>query len=148
MKLILTQVVDGLGNPGDIVTVKDGFGRNYLIARRLGVAWTKGGQKQVDQIKRARSQRAVRDLDHAKEIADALANLNVVVKAQVGETNRLFGSVTTSDIVKAVQEAGGPKLDRRNLSLKHPIKIASKHRVPVKLHQSVSTAITINIVNK
>ena len=148
MKLILTQVVDGLGNPGDIVTVKDGFGRNYLIARRLGVAWTKGGQKQVDQIKRARSQRAVRDLDHAKEIADALANLNVVVKAQVGETNRLFGSVTTSDIVKAVQEAGGPKLDHRNLSLKHPIKIAGKHRVPVKLHQSVSTAITINIVNK
>ena len=148
MKLILTQVVDGLGNPGDIVTVKDGFGRNYLIARRLGVAWTKGGQKQVDQIKRARSARAVRDLDHAKEIANALNNLNVVVKAQVGETNRLFGSVTTSDIVKAVQEAGGPKLDRRNLSLKHPIKIAGKHRVPVKLHQSVSTAITINIVNK
>ena len=93
MKLILTQVVDGLGNPGDIVSVKDGFGRNFLIPRRLGVAWTKGGQRQVDQIKRARSQRAVRDLDHAKEIANALANLNVVVKAQVGETNRLFGSI-------------------------------------------------------
>ena len=148
MKLILTQVVDGLGNPGDIVTVKDGFGRNYLIARRLGVAWTKGGQKQVDQIKRARSARAVRDLDHAKEIANALNNLNVVVKAQVGEKNRLFGSVTTSDIVKAVQDAGGPKLDRRSLNLKHPIKIAGKHKIPVKLHQSVSTAITINIVNR
>ena len=93
MKLILTQVVEGLGNPGDIVSVKDGFGRNYLIPRRLGVTWTKGGQKQVDQIKRARSARSVRDLDHAKEIANAISSLNVVVKAQVGETNRLFGSV-------------------------------------------------------
>jgi large subunit ribosomal protein L9 len=148
MKLILTQVVDGLGNPGDIVTVRDGFGRNYLIPRRLGVAWTKGGQKQVDQIKRARSARSVRDLDHAKEIAGALNSLKVVVKAQVGETNRLFGSITTSDIVKAVQEAGGPKLDRRTLTLKHPIKLAGKHRIPVKLHQSVSTAITIDIINR
>jgi len=148
MKLILTQVVDGLGNPGDIVTVRDGFGRNYLIPRRLGAAWTKGGQKQVDQIKRARSARSVRDLDHAKEIAGALNSLKVVVKAQVGETNRLFGSITTSDIVKAVQEAGGPKLDRRTLTLKHPIKLAGKHRIPVKLHQSVSTAITIDIINR
>jgi large subunit ribosomal protein L9 len=148
MKLILTQVVEGLGNPGDIVSVKDGFGRNYLIPRRLGVAWTKGGQKQVDQIKRARSARSVRDLDHAKEIANAISSLDVVVKAQVGQTNRLFGSVTTSDIVKAVQDAGGPKLDRRTLTLKHPIKLAGKHRIPVKLHQNVTTAITVNIVNQ
>ena len=68
MKLILTQEVDGLGSPGDVVEVKDGYGRNYLVPRGLGIRWTRGGQKQVDQIKSARTARAVRDHDHAEAI--------------------------------------------------------------------------------
>ena len=98
MKLILTQEVAGLGAPGDIVEVRDGYGRNFLIPRGFGIRWTKGGEKQVDSIKAARSTREVRDLDHAKEIKTKLEGSSVDVKVRAGEGGRLFGAVTVSDI--------------------------------------------------
>ena len=99
MKLILTQEVSGLGVAGDVVTVKDGYGRNYLVPRGFAIAWTRGGEKQVTQIKRARKVREIRDNAHANEVKQALEALAVVVPVKAGETGRLFGSVTTSDVV-------------------------------------------------
>jgi large subunit ribosomal protein L9 len=145
MKLILTQSVTGLGEPGDIVNVKDGYARNFLMAKNKGIKWTEGGQKQVDQIKRAREARAVRGLEHARELQAALTAKVFPVEAKVGEANRLFGSINAADIVKAIEVAGGPKIDRRILQIEHPIKLAGKHKIVAKLHPEVSATVQIKI---
>ena len=120
MKLILTQDVPGLGAPGDVVEVKDGYGRNYLMPRGFAIAWTRGGEKQVTQIKRARKVREVRDLGHANEIKQALEALTITMPAHAGETGRLFGSITNADVADAVKAAGGPVLDKRKVALAGP----------------------------
>src|SRR6476661_6111990 len=103
MKLILTADVPNLGAPGDIVEVKDGYGRNYLLPRRLAITATRGAEKQVASIQRAQKARQIRDLGHAKEVAGELGSLTITVKAKsAGDSGRLFGSVTASDIVDAV----------------------------------------------
>ena len=109
MKLILTADVPNLGAPGDIVEVKDGYGRNYLLPRSLAIVATRGAEKQVASIKRAQQARQIRDLGHAKEVAGQLGGLTVTVKAKAaGDSGRLFGSVTAADVVDAVRAAGGP----------------------------------------
>src|ERR1700709_177663 len=108
MKLILTREVTGLGAAGDIVDVADGYGRNYLVPRGAAINWTKGAEKQVSQIKRARDSREIRGLDHAREIKAELEKLAVTFPARAGDGGRLFGSVTAADIVAAVKAAGGP----------------------------------------
>ncbi len=108
MKLILTQEVAGLGSPGDVVEVKDGYGRNYLVPRGYAMAWTKGGEKQVATIKRARDARDVRDLGHAQEIKRHLEKLTVTLPARAGAGGRLFGSVTAADVVAGGAEGRRP----------------------------------------
>ena len=146
MKLILTQEVPGLGSPGDVVEVRDGYGRNYLVARGFAIAWTKGGEKQVATIRRAREARGVRDLGHAREIKAELERLSVRLPARAGEGGRLFGSVTAADVVSAVQKAGGPQLDRRRLQLSGSIKSLGRHEVPVVLHPEVTATIPLEVV--
>ncbi|HEY0487524.1 MAG TPA: 50S ribosomal protein L9 [Mycobacteriales bacterium] len=146
MKLILTQDVSGLGAPGDVVEVKDGYGRNYLVPRGHAIPWTKGGEKQVATIKRARGVREVRDLGHAKEIQQQLAGLSVRLGARAGEGGRLFGSVTPADVVDAVKAAGGPQLDRRRVELPGHIKVAGKHDVTVRIHAEVTATVTVDVV--
>ena len=99
MKLILTQDVSGLGAPGDVVEVKDGYGRNYLLPRGFAIAWTKGGEKQIAQIKRAREVREIRDVESATAIKSSLEGLNVKLAVRAGDTGRLFGAVTVADVV-------------------------------------------------
>jgi large subunit ribosomal protein L9 len=146
MKLILTQEVTGLGGPGDIVEVKDGYGRNYLVPRGYGIRWTKGGEKQVASIKRAREVREVRDLGHANEIKNRLESLSVRLPTRAGESGRLFGSVTVADIVAAVKAAGGPDIDKRRIELAAPIKTIGSHRVSVRLHPEVAARVDVNVV--
>ena len=122
MKLILTQEVTGLGAPGDVVEVAGGYGRNYLVPRGLAMRWTRGAEKQVDLIKRARSARDIRGLDDAKQAAGRLGALRVRLATKAGNTGRLFGSVSPSDIADAVRAAGGPELDRRRIEVPSPIK--------------------------
>jgi large subunit ribosomal protein L9 len=145
MKLILTQAVEGLGVPGDVVEVKDGYGRNFLQPRGFAVAWTSGGEKQVAQIRRAQKAREVRDLDHAKEIKAALEATAVVLKTNAGENGKLFGSVTTSDVVVAVKQAGGPALDKRAVTLPGHIKTTGKHKVVVRLHPAVEASFVLEV---
>jgi large subunit ribosomal protein L9 len=146
VKLILTSDVTGLGAPGDIVEVKDGYGRNYLVPRRLAIHWTKGGEKQVATIKRARSIREVQDLGHAKEIKAKLDGLAVKLAARAGKGGRLFGSITSADVVDAVTAAGGPALDRRKVELARAIKGTGKHEVHVRIHPEVETTLTLEVV--
>jgi large subunit ribosomal protein L9 len=146
MKLILTQDVTGLGDAGDVVEVKDGYGRNYLLPRGFAIAWTRGGEKQVTQIRRARSARTVRDLDHAREIKQALEALAVTVPAKAGDGGRLFGSVTTTDIAAAVKAAGGPSLDKRAIVVASPIKTVGSHRATVEVHPDVTATVTVEVV--
>ena len=145
MKLILTSEVVGLGAPGDIVEVKDGYGRNYLIPRGFAMPWTKGGEKQVVAIKRARDAREIRDLGHAHEVKAQLEDLAVVVNAKAGDTGKLFGSVTNADVVAAVRKAGGPLLDKRAIEVA-AIKTVGSHKATVRVHPEVTASVTFEVV--
>jgi large subunit ribosomal protein L9 len=145
MKLILTQEVSSLGAPGDVVEVKDGYGRNYLMPRGFAIRWTKGAEKQIDSIKKARSVRDVRDLGHADEIKSQLEALTVRVPAQAGSTGRLFGAVTVADIVAAVKAAGGPDIDKRRIQVDQPIKAIGPHEVQVKVHDEVQARLSLDV---
>jgi large subunit ribosomal protein L9 len=145
MKLILTQEVDGLGAPGDVVDVAAGYGRNYLLPRAFAISWTRGGEKQIDLIKRARSAREIRTLEEAQSVAGQLQKLTVRLKRRAGTNGRLFGSVGTSDIADAVRTAGGPELDRRKIFVTDPIKTAGTYKVQVRLHPEVTASVGIEV---
>ena len=146
MKIILTHDVDRLGVAGDVVTVKDGYGRNYLIPRGYAVRWTKGGQKQIDQIAEARRRRAIQSLDEANAIQEALqANVLKIVKP-AGENGRLFGSVTNAEIAEAALAATGKKVDRRTITVTSPIKSTGSYKAAAKLHDDVVANIAIEVV--
>ncbi|MFD2078015.1 large subunit ribosomal protein L9 [Actinopolymorpha cephalotaxi] len=147
MKLILTQEVSGLGTPGDIVEVKDGYGRNFLIPRGLGMRWTKGGEKQVASIRKAREVREIRDLGHAEQVKSQLEGLSVKLPARSGESGRLFGSVTVADIVAAVKKSGGPDIDKRRIEIGTPIKTLGSHQVSVRLHQELAATLSLEVVS-
>ena len=146
MKLILTQEVAGLGMAGDVVVVKDGYGRNYLVPRGLAIAWTKGGEKQVTQIKRARKVREIRDMSHANEVKQQLEALVVTIPAKAGDSGRLFGSITTADVAAAVKAAGGPAIEKRKVELDRPIKTVGKHAAKVGVHEGVTATLTLEVV--
>jgi large subunit ribosomal protein L9 len=147
MKLILTQDVNGLGAPGDVVEVKDGYGRNYLLPRGLATAWTKGGEKQVAQIKRAREVREVRDVESATAIKNSLEGLKVTLAARSGETGRLFGAVTVSDVVEAITAAGGPAVDKRKVTILSPIKTVGSHKIEVRVHPEALASLSVDVVS-
>ncbi|GAA1416534.1 MULTISPECIES: 50S ribosomal protein L9 [Catellatospora] len=146
MKIILTHEVSGLGTPGDIVEVKDGFGRNYLLPQGFAILWTKGAEKQVESIKRARGAREVRDLGHANEIKSQLEGLKVTLSARAGQGGRLFGSVTANEVAEAVKTAGGPALDKRKIELPAAIKSTGGYTVQIKLHPDVTAKFNLNVV--
>ena len=146
MKLILTQEVSGLGTPGDVVEVKDGYGRNYLVPRGLAVAWTKGGEKQVTSIRKARFSREIKTLEEAQIVRQQLQSRTVTLTARAGTSGRLFGAVTTADVAEAVVAVGGPRVDRRKVELSQPIKSVGEYKVYVRLHPEVQAAMTVRVV--
>ena len=117
MKVILTHEVSKLGTAGDVVDVKPGFARNYLLRNNLATEWTKGGQKQVDSITKARETRSIKTLEEAKSVKGNLENAKVTLKARAGENGRLFGAVTTGEIADAIKEAGAGSVDKRKICL-------------------------------
>jgi large subunit ribosomal protein L9 len=147
VKIILTADVPRLGGPGDVVQVKDGYARNYLLPRRLAIIATKGAEKQVATIRRAQQARQVRDLDHAREIAAALSSLSTVsVTAKAALSGgKLFGAVTATDVVDAIRSAGGPLLDRRVVDLGGHIKSAGSYQATVRLHPEVSVTLPFEV---
>ena len=148
MKLILTAEVDHLGTAGEAVEVKDGYGRNYLLPRGLAIVASRGAERQAEEIRRARETKTVRDLDHAQEIKTALEALGPVsLPVRTGDSGKLFGSVSTGDIVSAIKKAGGPNLDRRTVTLpKAHIKALGAYAVAVHLHPEVTVGVSLNVV--
>ena len=146
MKVILTHEVSGLGTAGDVVDVKDGYARNFLYKRSLATAWTKGGQKQVDAIAKARETRTVKSLEEAQSIKGNLEASPVTVTAHAGSGGRLFGAVSTADIAAAVKSAGGPELDRRRIEVPAPIKTVGTHTALVRLHPEVQATVELDVV--
>jgi large subunit ribosomal protein L9 len=146
MKLILTQEVDGLGAPGDVVEVKSGYARNYLVPRGLATQWTRGAQKTVDSIKAARSARSVRDADHAAQVKAKLESGPVDVKVRAGAAGRLFGAVTTAEIATALAAAAGEGVDKRTIVVTNPIKSLGAHQVSVKLTEGVAATVALNVI--
>ena len=145
MKLILTQEVPGLGAAGDVVEVKDGYGRNYLIPRDFAIRWTRGGERTIESIKKARASRAVRDADHAAAVKAKLEGSTYNVRVRAGEGGRLFGAVTPADIAEAITEAGG-EVDKRTIVVANPIKSLGNHTVTVKVHDEVEAQVSLNVV--
>ena len=145
MKLIMTQELTGVGTPGDVIEVRDGYGRNYLLPQGFAIPWTKGAEKQIALIKRARSAREIRDLGHANEVKGQLETLSVRMAVRAGAGGRLYGSVTAAEVVDAVKRAGGPDLDRRRVELPGHVKSVGDYKVQVKLHPEVSATFTLTV---
>jgi large subunit ribosomal protein L9 len=145
MKIILTQEVSNLGSPGDVLEVKDGYGRNYLLPQGFAIKWTRGAEKEIAVIKRARSAREIRDQGHATEVKSQLEALSVKLSVRAGDSGRLYGSVTPAEIVEAVKSAGGPELDRRRVQLPGAVKSVGDYKVQVKLHPEVTATFTLSV---
>ena len=147
-KLILTNEVSGLGSAGDVVEVKDGYARNYLIPNGLAVAWSKGGEKQVASIRAARNARAIASEEEAKSLKAKLEQAPIKITMRSGINGRLFGAVKTADVAAAVAALGYGELDKRKIELSAPIKVAGNHSATVRLHDGVVANITIQVVGK
>ena len=145
-KLILTHDVSNLGSAGEVVEVKDGYARNYLLPRKLATPWTKGAQRQIDQMVEARRKRAIETLEQAQAARAWLIDNVVTITATAGANGRLFGAVSTADLAAAVKEAGGPTIDRRKIEVLPPIKSIGRHSASVRLHADVVAPIEINVV--
>ncbi|MDF1487373.1 50S ribosomal protein L9 [Tessaracoccus caeni] len=148
MKIILTSTIEKLGIAGEIVEVKDGYARNYLLPQGKAIAWTRGAEKQIEGIKRARDAREIRGVEHAQEIRQQIEGLTVSVAARVADSGHLFGAVTAAELAVAVKKAGGPAIDKRSVSFAKPIKTAGAHTASVKLHPAVTARVSFEVVGK
>lgn len=147
MRVILTQDVAGLGGPGEVVEVADGYGRNFLLPRKLAMLANRGAEKQIAAISRARQARRVRDRGQAQEEMERIRALEVRIVSRAGNGGRLFGSVTPADVVEAVRGAGGPAVDRRQIEMPAaPIKSVGTFQVGVRLHPDVRANIDVQVV--
>ncbi|GAA3878655.1 50S ribosomal protein L9 [Leifsonia kafniensis] len=144
-KLILTHEVSGLGAPGDVVDVKNGYARNFLVPQGFAVTWTRGGEKQIEQIKAARAAREHATLEEAQALKAALEANKVKLVVKTGTGGRLFGSVKTSDVADAVAAAGLGAIDKRKIELS-PIKLTGEHTATVRLRDELSATITLLVV--
>jgi len=145
-KVILTHEVSGLGRAGDVVEVREGYARNFLLPQGYATAWTRGGQKQVDQIRSAREAKAVASHDEAVALRDKLEATSVRVTAKAGKEGKLFGSVTRSDIERAVAEQGLGTIDHRTIDIPQAIKVVGDHRATVSIADGVVAGLTITVV--
>ena len=145
MKVILTHEVSKLGTAGDVVDVKPGFARNYLLRNNLATEWTKGGQKQVDSITKARETRSIKTLEEAKSVKGNFENAKVTLKARAGENGRLFGAVTTGEIADAIKEAGAGSVDKRKIEITTPMRSLGEYSVLVRLHPEVQATVDVKV---
>ena len=144
-KLILTNEVAGLGSAGDVVEVKNGYARNFLIPQGFAVAWSNGGQKQVDQIRSAREAKALASQEEAQSLKDKLEKAPIVLNAKAGSEGRLFGSITRNHIAAAIEAAGITGVDKRSIDIVKPIKSTGSAEVVIKIHDGVIATVTLSV---
>lgn len=145
MKLILTNEVSGLGVAGDVVEVKDGYARNYLLPRSLATPWTRGGQKQVDSIQRARQNRAVKSLEEAQNVRGQLEARTLTVTARAGANGRLFGAISQAEVAEAAK-AQGITIDKRKVEFAAPVRTTGEATASVNLHPDVKASVKFTVV--
>ena len=145
MKVILIDEIRGLGTRGDIVTVKDGYARNFLIPKKLARQATTGNLKSIEQEKKKWALLANQEKEQAQKAADAVKGVKVTIEKRVGDTGQLFGSVTANEIADALV-AKGVQVEKRRIELDHPIKSLGVHDVEVRLHRDVTAHIQVEVV--
>ncbi len=147
MKVILLATIDRLGKTGDVITVRCGFARNYLIPKNMAREATAGNMKMLDSLKRKHADEDAKILDAAKVVAGKLAALSLTISAEAGEEEKLFGSVSNEAISEALSHEG-ITVDKRNIVLAEPIKKLGLHQVTVKLHPDVKAELKVSVVKK
>jgi large subunit ribosomal protein L9 len=143
--VLLREDIDNLGGRGEIVKVRAGYARNYLLPRNLAVLATKGNIKQIEQERAALLKKAAKEKATAQAQAEQMKDLTLIFERKVGEHGILFGSVTSMDIAEALQ-AKGYEIDRKKIMLKEPIKETGDYTVPIKLHREVTLELPITVV--
>ena len=143
MEVLLIKDVDGLGEAGEVQRVADGYARNYLLPRRLAVAATPGAIKQAEQRQKARARQQERIVSEAQALAQALDGVSVSIQARAGETDRLYGSITSANIAEALSKEVGQEVDRRKLLLHEPIKELGTHAVTIRLAPEGEAKVTV-----
>jgi large subunit ribosomal protein L9 len=147
MKVILLQTIDRLGKAGDVISVKEGYARNFLIPKNVAKEATSGNMKMLDSLKKKQSEEDAKSLAEAKALAEKIAVLSLSIPAQAGEEDKLFGSVSNDTIAEALG-AEGIKVDKRDIVLSEPIKKLGECQVTVKLHPEVKANLKVLIVSK
>lgn len=139
MKVLLLKDVKGVGKAGEIKDVADGHGRNYLIPRGFAVVATPDAMKRADEIRQVAKKREEKDLDQAHKLAKEIENIELVLKAKVGEQHRLYGSITSADVAEALSKKVGQEIDKRKVEMEEPLKHTGSFEVPVRLgHELVA----------
>jgi large subunit ribosomal protein L9 len=145
MKIILQKEVDKLGVPGDVVTVADGYARNFLVPRGMAIPASKGAVRHAESLRRAHDVRVNKAKGEAEEHAARLAAKPIVVTARAGEDGRLFGSITTADLAEEIAKQTEETIDRRDIHLDEPIRSLGTHEVSIRLHPEVNATISIQV---
>jgi large subunit ribosomal protein L9 len=142
MQIILQEDVEKLGNRGELVTVAEGYARNFLLPRKLALEATPGNMKRLEKMRQAFAKKEATEKEAASVLAGLLANVSVEFARKAGENDQLFGSVTSGDISEALA-AKSYTVDKRKIQLADPIKLVGEYEVPVKLHREVTTNVTV-----
>ncbi|WP_218221102.1 50S ribosomal protein L9 [Nesterenkonia sp. Act20] len=145
-KLILTQEVTGLGASGDVVEVKGGYARNYLLPRGFAMTWTKGGEKDVERLRSARKAREIATVEEAQAVATKLQSAPVKITVKTGDSGRLFGTVGAAQIADAVETSGLGSIDKRTVEIPTRIKAVGNYTATVRLHADVSATLDLQVV--
>ncbi len=143
MRVMLTQDVENLGRAGDVKEVADGYGRNFLLRRKLAVAAGKGVEGEAKRLRDAATKRETKERTDAQAVADEIDNKTVVVRLKVGAEDKAFGSITNQDIAAALKAQHRVEIDRHKIDLKEPIKTLGEHQVPLKLHRDVDAHVNV-----
>jgi len=145
-KVILTHEVTGLGSAGDVVDVKNGYARNYLVPQGYAVGWSRGGEKQVEQIRAARTARELATIEEAKDMKARLEANPITLRVKTGADGRLFGSVRPGDVADAVSAQGVATIDKRKVEITSAIKVVGQHEATLRLREDVVATIVLNVV--
>ena len=143
MRVLLTKDVENVGRAGDVKEVADGYGRNFLLRRKLAVAAGRGAEAEAKRLRDAATKRETKDRNEAQAVADEIDNKTVVVRLKVGAEEKAFGSITNQDIATALKAQHRVEIDRHKIDLKEPIKSLGEHQVALKLHRDVSAHVNV-----
>jgi large subunit ribosomal protein L9 len=146
VKVILASDVENLGHRGDVISVADGYARNFLIPKGIAMPATKGALRQAEMMQKARLEREQRAKEEAASKVAMLGSQPVYISARAGEGGRLFGSVTKSDVARAVEEQQGEAIDRHKIMLEDPIRTLGTHQIEIKLHEEVNALVTVEVI--